>query len=410
MLIEAIDRILQNKPIGDSPSEADAESFPEGEERLSELWAKLKQLQDMHNELQHFSIDLSKGELGTNPPPRNNYLASGLKQLQMHLRHLTWQAQCISQGDYNQKIDFMGEFSEAFNKMVDQLRDREYKIITQRETMLRVFDQVEPIFILADREDMQVLYANKLANLRFRLDDESQMKKDMLEQFRSRCKPEMSEQIQDMDSGRWYRVTCERFFWAQEQDSLLYHCVDITSHIKRESDLEQEAHTDKLTGLNNRHAFERAFDKLWELCRQNQSPLAVILFDIDHFKICNDTYGHLQGDKCLVAFANVMRANIGRFNDVIARFGGEEFIALLPFTNQEAAVRIAEAVRKEIENTQIQVETGDRGILNIQITVSGGVTSRIPDFEAIPDLLLEEADRALYVSKESGRNRISIVG
>ena len=409
LLSGTLTRILQNRPISEDWDRSLADLLPEEESEMEEVWLKLKTLHQMHTELQHFSVDLSKGELGATPPPRTNYLASGLKQLQMHLRHLSWQTQRISEGDYNQKVDFMGEFSEAFNKMVDQLRDRESKILAQRETMLRVFDQIEPVFIVAQDNPTMVFYANKMATHRFHLDEDSQLRTDLLHRFKTQCKPGTSEQVQDSDSGRWYRISCQPFFWDREEDSLLYHCVDVTAHVKRENDLVQEAYTDKLTGLNNRYVFERSYDKLWDMCRQNQSPLSVIMFDIDFFKRCNDTYGHLQGDKCLVTFAGILRSNIGRFNDIIARFGGEEFIALLPFTNLEAAVKIADAVRKEMESTGIVMSINEgQATETIHITVSGGVACKVPSFEDIQEELVSDADKALYDAKQSGRNRICV--
>ena len=407
-LSDILERIMQSKPIS-----ADMEIMVFGQdedeiEALSGLWENLKKLWQIYDELQRFAVELSKGELGAEPPPRSNYLASGLKQMQMHLRHLTWQTKQISEGDYSQKVDFMGEFSESFNLMVSQLRDREYNITAQRETMLRVFNQIEPLFIVAEEDPGNVLYANKMASLRFHLDEESQLKQELLQSFRDNCHPQTSEQILDTNSGRWYRVSCESFFWEQVLDSRLYHCVDITAHVKRESDLEQEAYTDKLTGLNNRYAFERAFDQLWDMCRQNKSPLSVIIFDIDLFKSVNDTYGHLQGDRCLVAFADLMRSCIGRFSDVTCRFGGEEFVALLPFTSEEAAMKVAESVRTETEKESVPLVTEEGVADYIKFTVSGGIASAIPSFMMIPDELLEAADKALYQAKQTGRNKICI--
>jgi diguanylate cyclase (GGDEF)-like protein len=302
----------------------------------------------------------------------------------------------------------MGDFSESFNKMVEQLKSRESNIIAQRENMLRVFDQLEPVFIVSESSPDEVLYSNKMAKLRFHLDDDGTEKHKLLQAFREQCQPESSAQIQDADTSRWYRVSCDRFFWDEEMDSLLYHCVDVTAHIKRENDLEHAAHTDKLTGLNNRYVFELSFDKLWDTCRQNKSPLSVIIFDIDFFKKCNDTYGHMQGDKCLVAVAAALRAKIGRFNDVLARFGGEEFVALLPFTNQEAAAAIADTVRAGIENLEIPLIEKYGDLESISITISGGVASCIPSFDAVQEELISAADKALYQAKQTGRNRICV--
>ncbi|MCL1848796.1 MAG: GGDEF domain-containing protein [Clostridiales bacterium] len=407
-----LDRILDNQPIDSELEAIWAGLHPEEKEAVGEVLHRLKRLQDIHNELQSFSISLSRGELGVEPPPRTNYLAGGLKQLQTHLRHLTWQTQIISDGNFSQRVEFMGEFSDAFNRMIDQIRDRETNMLTQRETMLRVFDQIEPVFIVAEEDPHHVRYANKMAKLRFHLNDDSQKKRDLLGGFRSQCLPQTSEQILDTDSGRWYRVSCEPFFWNQESDSRLYHCADVTAHVKRENDLEQEAYTDKLTGLNNRYAFERSFDKLWGMCRQNQSPLSLVMFDIDFFKAVNDTYGHLQGDKCLVAFSETLRKCIGRFNDVIARFGGEEFVVLLPFTNEESAAKVADSVRKETALLEIPMERAEQGQGQeiIRFTVSGGVACCVPAFGLVQDELLANADEALYAAKQSGRDRVCVAG
>ena len=172
--------------------------------------------------------------------------------------------------------------------------------------------------------------------------------------------------------------------------------------------MEQAAHTDMLTELNNRYAFERAFERLWEVCRQNRNPLSVIMFDIDFFKKVNDTYGHLQGDRCLAAFADVLRSNIGRHDDVIARFGGEEFVALLPLTNQKAAAGIAESVRLDTEMLEIPMIGMEQEEEYAKITVSGGVASCVPTNDNIQGELISAADVALYEAKQTGRNKICV--
>ena len=308
--------------------------------------------------------------------------------------------------DENEIREALRNLKKLWDFHIDQMRERESNILSQRETLLRLFDQIEPLFIVSRYDSDNVRYANKLAAHRFGLEIGFLEGNNYTRIFNQKCKPHSYAQIQDAESGRWYRVTCEPFFWDNEDDSLLYYCVDITAHIKREADLEYEACTDKLTGLNNRYSFERSFDKLWDLCRQNNSPLSIIIFDIDFFKRVNDTYGHLQGDKCLIALADVLRSCIGRFNDVIARFGGEEFVALLPFTNADAAVRIAENVRRDIQNTEIPLVASDMSTEAVRITVSGGVFCVIPSFEIIPEELLAKADKALYNAKQAGRNMI----
>jgi diguanylate cyclase (GGDEF)-like protein len=105
-----------------------------------------------------------------------------------------------------------------------------------------------------------------------------------------------------------------------------------------------------------------------------------------------------------------MRANIGRFNDVIARFGGEEFVALLPFTNEEAAGKLADTVRVATENMEIPLIEKTQDEPFIKITVSGGVACIVPDFDTVPEELISAADKALYRAKQTGRNRICPAG
>jgi diguanylate cyclase len=130
-----------------------------------------------------------------------------------------------------------------------------------------------------------------------------------------------------------------------------------------------------------------------------QSSLALIMFDIDHFKLVNDTHGHLGGDACLRALAKLMRARIHRAGDVLARYGGEEFVMLLLDSSLEDAVALAEEFRADIENLKVEFD-GD----SIRFTASFGVTCGIPNGHNSPQDFLASADKALYQAKHDGRN------
>lgn len=165
------------------------------------------------------------------------------------------------------------------------------------------------------------------------------------------------------------------------------------------------SHTDALTGLANRRRFDEALEQEWARALRAQTPLALILLDVDVFKHFNDHYGHLAGDACLQALALALAQTGGcREGDVVARFGGEEFVVLLPSTGPSAAEEVAHRIRQAIAALALPHEGAPWGI----VTVSFGVASLVPRREQAPAELVRRADRALYRAKQSGRNRIEL--
>ncbi len=156
--------------------------------------------------------------------------------------------------------------------------------------------------------------------------------------------------------------------------------------------------TDPITGVSNRAALDMLLDREVELARRHGSDLAVIMVDIDRFKQINDTHGHLAGDQVLRKVAAVIRDCV-RSSDVVARFGGEEFLVLLRNTDLFGAALLAQRIRAAIERTVIRENDKD-----IIVTVSLGVTS-LHDEESSRDLV-SRADQALYQAKREGRNRV----
>ncbi len=162
--------------------------------------------------------------------------------------------------------------------------------------------------------------------------------------------------------------------------------------------VEYMAITDVLTGLFNRRRLHLDLEKEFERAKRYESPFALMLMDLDHFKNINDTYGHLAGDMVLQDVAKIIQKNI-REIDTAARYGGEEFVVLLPNTKKEDAVHLAERMRLSIENHTFP------DIRNTSITVSIGIAG-VPDKDiTTEDKMVQCADIALYKSKQSGRNR-----
>ncbi len=158
---------------------------------------------------------------------------------------------------------------------------------------------------------------------------------------------------------------------------------------------------DALTGIRNRGYFDKKYPAELRLSRRNQTRMAIIMIDIDHFKLVNDTHGHLAGDECLRHIAQVIRQNLKRPGDEAFRYGGEEFAIILPQTNEVGAMKLAENIRQQILEQPVVYAD-----VEIPLTISAGVCSAIDDPETPDSLLLDTADKALYNAKQAGRDRV----
>jgi len=168
--------------------------------------------------------------------------------------------------------------------------------------------------------------------------------------------------------------------------------------------LQAMAVTDSLTSLANRRRFDEVLEREWRRARRDQSPLALLLIDADHFKALNDHYGHQHGDRYLRTLAQLIQGSLRRPADMAARYGGEEFAVLLPDTDLEGAYRIAEAIRQGAQDARLPHEKSDLGVM----TVSIGVDAMVPEDGESPEALVRRADAALYAAKRQGRNRTCV--
>lgn len=162
---------------------------------------------------------------------------------------------------------------------------------------------------------------------------------------------------------------------------------------------------DALTGLANRAAFNQRFVELWHQAATNHTPLSAVLIDIDHFKVVNDTRGHLFGDEVLKRVATLLLQSLRGKNDFAARYGGEEFLLLLPETDLIAAHKVAERIRSLVQIAGSPPTSGTGNTSDLWTTVSCGVATVIDTTPNKPLDLVHAADKALYAAKAAGRNR-----
>jgi len=160
---------------------------------------------------------------------------------------------------------------------------------------------------------------------------------------------------------------------------------------------------DTLTNIPNRRQFDQLMIREWNRAKREKTPFSIMMIDVDHFKMYNDTHGHQQGDVALQTVASTVTATLKRSTDIAARWGGEEFAVLLQNTILDGAIQVAEDIRSNIESTIIP---GPNEETDYNVTISIGVASMMPENStSIPELILK-ADMALYKAKDSGRNKV----
>jgi diguanylate cyclase (GGDEF)-like protein len=210
-------------------------------------------------------------------------------------------------------------------------------------------------------------------------------------------------------SSLLHRIVIEQIFLAVA----LFTCFPVAALLEERRELQvslmkseqryrELANADALTGLANRRGFDKRLEEEWNRAEGSGQSLALLLIDVDLFKSYNDIYGHIGGDACLRCIAKVIAGTLQRHSDVAARFGGEEFAVILPDTELEAALRVAESVRQAVVTMKLPHSGNPDGIQTISIGAAAGVPQR----NASATSLLTASDHALYRAKYLGRNRV----
>ncbi|WP_199620509.1 diguanylate cyclase domain-containing protein [Paenibacillus alkalitolerans] len=308
---------------------------------------------------------------------------------------------------------------------------RNERELSETATMLHILMDNIPSGIMVESEQRKIIYVNREFTRMFGIDVEpdkligsdcsgwlSSQKHIYAEpeQFISRTEQMINDktpvkiEIFELSDGRIFQRDYIPIVMDGEYAGHMWEYTDITDAKLAEKRL-QEANTvlkrlsevDGLTGLANRRSLDAELQFEWETCRRRRQPLSVLMLDVDHFKLYNDTYGHLKGDECLRKIAETLEACLNQPEDFAARYGGEEFAALLPFTAREDAVKIARRIRKRIEALRIPHESSPTS--NV-VTVSIGVYTVVPRDDLEPLHVMNRADSALYAAKYEGRNTV----
>ncbi len=409
-----LDKMLLNEPFESVNTDCYPDDFKIICEKINMLGFNLQ-------ELNTTLVELSKGNLDIDLPPRKNYIASAIKQLYSNLNHLTWQTERIASGDYSHKVNFMGHFSNAFNTMTFKLEERERQLYSTNKILETVFNYIDPLIIInADNRNIAYFIndcAKDVFNLNVTMSTEGfydlKQLSDSVDFLKKLLNVDINQgsilEISDKENEKWYCVNAAFLKWLDNNNAIILYCSDISIQKNREVELEKNAHTDALTGLFNRFALDLTLAEEWKLAKINNTYLSIMIIDIDNFKAYNDTYGHMRGDICLFEVANCIKSSAICPQSFVSRFGGEEFIVLMPNTSAEKAFKAAETIRKNVQTLIIKDNSDKENSLNTNVTVSIGVATINPKKVVASETeFLTLSDKALYSSKENGRNKTTL--
>jgi diguanylate cyclase len=211
-------------------------------------------------------------------------------------------------------------------------------------------------------------------------------------------------QIEALEHEREARHAQDEMLKIQREANVLLEqrVIERTSELEKlNSQLLELSSTDSLTGMKNRGFFDDQFQHYHTTAYRLRQPLSLLIIDIDHFKAFNDNYGHLVGDECLVMVADIIKNIVAKPQDICCRYGGEEFVVLLPDTEHDGAIKVAEKIRAHVAATDFQMAEEQ-----LHVTVSIGVNTEIPTATDNQKAMFDKTDEALYQAKGNGRNRV----
>jgi len=365
-------------------------------------------------ETKELAQGLSKGILNGKLPSRNNEIASPLKSLHASLKHLTWQTQQIAQGDYSQRVEFMGDFSVAFNKMVEQLAERQHKLedkineIQKKTTSLEqsnllltaLMHHVPQQIIVIDKDTRELLLMNNIAVKEVNADPryienlieimsnyndfDNGHEVDIIYSPGKFTKPGSSEACGEIE--RYFMVKTYHLEW-ENSNAVIFAVSDVSATKTQIKTLEVHAYRDSLTQLYNRTFGMLTLDRwLYE-----KKQFVLIFADLDRLKYINDTFGHNEGDEYIINAAKHLKTYSK--DAVICRLGGDEFMLLAADTNYDEAHKTMDIIYHNFENDPYLHDK------DFSYSISFGLTFIGADNKLPASDILSIADERMYHNK-----------
>lgn len=378
-------------------------------EPYRDLGRGLQYLHHAVEELLSYSAELSKGNLSVAFPDKYNFLCENLNNLHANLNHLTWQAQQVAKGDYSQQVSYLGEFSNAFNDMTEQLKQRETQLREEtcktrshaemiedyNELLVAMLSKRNEWLIVVDIDTKEILYCNKEGHC------------DPIDSsFCATCKKRLPFQedilnwnkLEDYkvweifdDNHTYYRITSFPIKW-KERYSYVHIAVDITDEKRMALTLTSKAYHDPGTGIKNRLFFKEYMEKILD----EKRDATLCYLDLDGLKYVNDTFGHAQGDAYIQNFVELIRSSF-RNGDTFARIGGDEFCLVLTGLMKELINKKLSAI---LDDFQSENDSG------YQCSFSyGTVEITGKDNELSLDEIIQKADSIMYKCKRKNKEK-----
>lgn len=395
ILLMQIRNIILSKPIEDKIED----KLETKSQELEDLQKVIFYLSNCLSESNEFLKNISIGNLDANPPSKHNFLAGSLKELHLGLKNLVHHTNQVVNGDYKQRLDFMGNFSEIFNEMVIQLEKREKELQNQAEEnkkmttfLISIIESLNDWVIVIEKETGEVLYANESAK---RMLYNPNLKKYM-------CGEECNLMLKlkcciNIDEEQDFEFTCpcssktllvKSYFLEWENKNATVHMIkDVTYQKENETYLETIAYKDDLTGLHNRRSCLKNIDKLMK----SDTPFSICMIDLDDLKYVNDQFGHFYGDEYIKTVATQLKQSI-RDIDFVYRYGGDEFVVLLSNCKEKDAEEKMAMIDNKISSEQN----------GYPMSMSYGVVYVTKEINLPLDEIIHRADEKMYEFK---RNR-----
>ncbi|MEG1459691.1 MAG: diguanylate cyclase [Acetivibrio sp.] len=371
-------------------------------EELQDLQELIDYLAQCLSESDEFLQNLSRGNLEAPTPSRYNFLAGGLKDLHAGLRHLTWQTNQVANGDYGQRVSFLGEFSESFNKMTGQLEERETKLKKQTQVITKSMDLLVAIMggltdwiIVTGVEGGEILYANPSAKKMFYNPETEQFicgnYCELIQHLRSY---KMSNITQTYEfhcpfSGKF--LYTKSFLIEWDQKVAYAHLIsDVTMDREEKEELEEMVFKDELTGVyNRRYGMQQLSSYISE-----KGTFSFCMVDLDKLKTVNDRFGHTAGDAYIKTVSDEMR-KVSDNADSICRIGGDEFIMILPNCREEIAEKKLCELNEKLDSYKRKYE----------MSISYGIVFVTGSSNMQLEAILEQADEKMYFQKNKKKVR-----